>query len=43
VTCAAGGAKPQSDLDLALDTTAAIYAAYLSDENRGAEVSVSRM
>ena len=43
VTCAAGGGKPQSDLDLALDTTATIYAAYLSDENRGAEVAVPRM
>lgn len=43
VTCAAGGGKPQADLDLALDTTATIYAAYVSDENRGAEVAVPRM
>ncbi len=38
--CAARQEKPQSDLDLALDTTATIYAAYVSDENRGAEVPV---
>lgn len=43
VTCAARGTQPQSDLDLALDTTATIYAAYLSDENRGAEVAVPRI
>lgn len=34
------GRKPQSDLDLALDTTAAIYAAYVSQERHGAEVAV---
>lgn len=38
--CAAGGEKPQSDLDLALDTTATIYAAYLSDESAGVETDV---
>lgn len=43
VTCAATGARPQSDLDLALDTTATIYAAYLSDEMHGAEVAVPRL
>ncbi len=43
LTCAARGEAPQSDLDLALDTTATIYAAYLSDENRGAEVAVPRV
>ena len=43
VTCAATGQKPQADLDLALDTTATIYAAYVSDQNRGAEVAVPRM
>jgi len=37
---AAAGVPPQSDLDLALDTTAATYAAYLSAEQRGAEVDV---
>jgi predicted dehydrogenase len=36
----AQGRKPQADLDLALDTTAAIYAAYVSQERRGAEVAV---
>lgn len=36
----AGGRQPQSDLALALDTTAAIYAAYLSDENNGTETEV---
>jgi predicted dehydrogenase len=39
-TSAAQGRKPQSDLDLALDTTAAIYAAYVSQERRGMEVAV---
>jgi predicted dehydrogenase len=43
VTCAATGRKPQADLDLALDTTATIYAAYLSDENRGTETAVPRL
>ncbi len=41
--CAATGAPPQSDLDLALDTTATIYAAYLSAERRGQEVEVPRI
>lgn len=40
ITCAATGRKPQSDLDLALDTIATIYAAYVSDEKKGAEVPV---
>jgi predicted dehydrogenase len=43
VTSAATGAQPQSDLELALDTTATIYAAYLSDEKRGTEVDVPRL
>ena len=43
VTCAATGATPQSSLDLALDTTATIYAAYLSDEQQGQEVAVERL
>lgn len=41
--CAAAGRQPQSDLELALDTTAAIYAAYVSDENKGAEIDVPRL
>ena len=40
ITSAATGAQPQSGLELALDTTAAIYAAYLSDENKGAETAI---
>jgi predicted dehydrogenase len=40
---AAGGRQPQSGLDLALDTTAAIYAAYVSDERGGAEVGVPQL
>jgi predicted dehydrogenase len=43
LTCAATGKSPQSDLELALDTTAAIYAAYVSDERKGAEVEVPRL
>ena len=43
VTCAATGRTPQSGLDLALDTTATIYAAYLSAENRGAETAVPQL
>lgn len=38
--CAARGEQPQSDLELALDTTATIYAAYVSDEDKGAQVAV---
>ena len=38
--CAATGRHPQSDLALAIDTTATIYAAYLSAERRGSEVEV---
>jgi predicted dehydrogenase len=40
VTCAANGQAPQSGLQLALDTTATIYAAYVSDECRGQEVEI---
>ena len=43
VTAAAGGPAPQSDLELALDTTAAIYAAYVSAEQRGAEIDIERL
>jgi predicted dehydrogenase len=42
-TCAVNGTRPQSDLDLALDTTAAIYAAYLSAENDGRETIVPQL
>jgi predicted dehydrogenase len=42
-TCAAAGRQPQSDLPLALDTTATIYAAYLSDEKRGVETEIPRV
>ncbi len=38
--CAASGEKPQAGLELALDTIAVIYAAYLSDEKKGAEIPV---
>jgi predicted dehydrogenase len=34
------GKQPQSDLELALDTTTAIYAAYVSDEKNGAAVEI---
>jgi predicted dehydrogenase len=43
VTCALTGKAPQSDLDLALDVTATIYAAYLSDEKAGAEEPVTQL
>jgi len=40
IDCAVTGRRPQSDLALALDTTATIYAAYLSAERKGSEVEV---
>ncbi len=40
LACMVDGKNPQSDLDLALDTITTIYAAYLSDERKGAEVEV---
>jgi hypothetical protein len=43
VECAVTGRQPQSDLALALDTTATIYAAYVSAERTGAEVPVPRL
>jgi predicted dehydrogenase len=43
ITCIAEDRQPQSDLDLAIDTTAAIYAAYLSDQNKGAETPVPQL
>jgi len=38
--CALDGRQPESDLPLALDTITTIYAAYLSNERRGAETDV---
>jgi predicted dehydrogenase len=43
IECAATGRQPQSDLGLAIDCTAAIYAAYLSAERKGAEVEIPRV
>ena len=43
LSCAASGTEPQSGLDLALDTTAATYAAYVSAQRKGAEVEVPRL
>lgn len=43
VTCAAANQAPQSDLNLALDTTATIYAAYLSDEKHGAATDIPHL
>jgi predicted dehydrogenase len=43
LACAAAGEQPQSDLELALDTTATIYAAYVSAEETGAEEAVPRL
>ena len=43
IQCVAAGRPPASDLDLALDTVATIYAAYLSDENRGREQEIPRL
>lgn len=40
LTCFSAGQSPQSDLDLAMDTTAAVYAAYVSNENKGKEVVI---
>lgn len=37
-----GGKPPESDLDLAIDTTLTIYAAYVSADDRGREVEVPR-
>ena len=43
ISCAAEGAEAQSGLAIALDTTATIYAAYLSAENGGKEVKIPRL
>jgi predicted dehydrogenase len=37
------GRQPECDLELAIDTTAAIYAGYVSAERKGAEVAVPRI
>jgi hypothetical protein len=34
------GKQPECDLDLAIDTTLAIYAGYVSADRKGAEVEV---
>ncbi len=41
--CIAGRRQPQSDLALALDTTATIYAAYVSAEEGGKEQEIPRL
>jgi hypothetical protein len=38
--CIANGDQQQSGLELAIDTTAATYAAYLSDQLKGKETNV---
>jgi len=38
--CALDGRQPESDLELAMDTIAAIYAGYVSDGRKGAEVAI---
>ncbi|MBN1670046.1 MAG: Gfo/Idh/MocA family oxidoreductase [Kiritimatiellae bacterium] len=43
LSCAARGEQPQSCLELAFDTTTTIYAAYVSQERKGAEVAVPRI
>jgi predicted dehydrogenase len=43
VTCMAAGRQPASDLELALDTTTTIYAAYVSAENQGRETDIPRI
>lgn len=40
LNCAASGKEPQSSLQLALDTTTTIYAAYVSDECQGREAEI---
>lgn len=43
ITSFANGEKPQSDIELAIDTTAAVYAAYLSDRNNGIETEIPNL
>jgi len=40
LTCIATGGEPLCGMDLAVDTMLVLYAAYLSDERKGAEVEV---
>lgn len=40
ITCVAEKTEPQSGLQIALDTTAAIYTAYLSAQNNGKETKI---
>ncbi|MDZ4802351.1 MAG: Gfo/Idh/MocA family oxidoreductase [Bryobacteraceae bacterium] len=40
VACMREGRQPECDLDLAIDTTLAIYAGYVSADRKGAEVEV---
>ena len=40
ISSAVAGRQPESGLQIALDTTAAIYAAYLSAENNGKEMEI---
>jgi len=42
VECVREGKAPESDLELAIDVTVAIYAGYVSAEELGREVSVER-
>lgn len=37
------GRQPECDLELAIDTTLAIYAGYVSADRKGAEVAVPRI
>ena len=43
VTCMQEGRQPECDLELAIDTTLAIYAGYLSADRKGQEVEVPRI
>lgn len=43
VSAIAEGRQPESDLDLAIDITLAIYAGYVSADRKGAEVEVPRI
>ncbi|MEN6387033.1 MAG: Gfo/Idh/MocA family oxidoreductase [Phycisphaerales bacterium] len=40
INCISNGNVPQSGLELALDTTATIYAAYVSDQLKGKEINI---
>jgi predicted dehydrogenase len=43
IECVREKRTPESDLDLALDVTLAIYAGYVSADERGREVEVPRV